>query len=146
MTDDVRELDDAVHQQITYLSERGNALMEDGAPARAVEMFERALDLVPEPKTDWEAATWLNASVGDALFAQRQFAAARDRFLDALNCPGGPTNPFIQLRLGECCHELGDLPRARQHLMRAYMLAGLEIFASEPRKYYDLIRNDVAAR
>jgi tetratricopeptide (TPR) repeat protein len=146
MNDEVRELDDAVYHQITYLSERGNTLMDEGAPARAAEMFERALDLLPEPKTDWEAATWLNASLGDALFAQQQFAGARDRFLDALNCPDGPTNPFVQLRLGECCHELGDAARAKQHLLRAYMLDGPQIFASEPRKYYDVIRNDVPAR
>jgi tetratricopeptide (TPR) repeat protein len=146
MTGGPAALDEALYQQITYLSERGNAFMDAGAPASAAGMFERAMDLLPEPKTEWEAATWLNASIGDALFAQEQYAAARDRFLDALNCPGGPANPFVHLRLGECCYELGETARAKDHLMRAYMLEGREIFASEPRKYYEAIRPDVSPR
>jgi tetratricopeptide (TPR) repeat protein len=134
------ELPDALYQQVTYLSERGNTLMDDGEPAKAAELFEKAFALLPEPKTEWEAATWLNASIGDALFAQEHYREALQYFLDALNCPDGISNPFVQLRLGECFYELGDRERASEYLLRAYMLAGREIFEDEPQKYFLAIK------
>jgi tetratricopeptide (TPR) repeat protein len=134
------ELPDALYQQVTYFSERGNAFMDSGDPARAAGMFEQAFALLPEPKTEWEAATWLNASLGDALFAQEKYREALEYFLDALNCPDGIGNPFIQLRLGECFHELGEEGRAHEHLLRAYMLEGQKIFEDEPRKYFAAIQ------
>ncbi len=134
------ELPDALYEQITYLSERGSVLMDSGEPAKAADMFEKAFDLLPEPKTEWEAATWINASHGDALFAQQKYREALQYFLDALNCPDGVSNPFIQIRLGECFYELGNRERAEDHLMRAYMLEGDRIFHNEPRKYFLAIR------
>jgi tetratricopeptide (TPR) repeat protein len=132
-------LQEVLYRQITYFSERGNVLMDAGRPAAAADLFLRAMELLPEPKAQWEAATWLNGSLGDALFAQQNYRGALQYFADALNCPDGIANPFIQLRLGECFYESGDLVRAEDHLMRAYMLEGREIFASEPEKYFELI-------
>ena len=103
------------------------------------------MDLLPEPKVQWEAATWLNASIGDARYQQKDFTAALEALLDALNGPDGVSNPFIHLRLGECFQELGQVDRARDHLMRAYMLAGREIFESEPPWFFRLIEPEVTS-
>ena len=43
------------------------------------------------------------------------------------------------LRLGQCAYELGK-QEAAEYLMRAYMLAGEEIFEDEDEKYFNLIR------
>jgi len=137
------ELDDALYEQILQLSEEGNRLMDDRRWERAAAVFQQALDLLPPPKNQWEAATWLYGSLGDAYFQNRDFQNAREALLDALNCPDGITNPFLQLRLGETFFELGDLERAREHLLRAYALEGKAIFQEEPAQYLDFLKKHV---
>jgi hypothetical protein len=40
---------------------------------------------------------------------------------------------------------MGEFERAREHLLRAYMLEGAGIFQSEPPKFFECIKDDVAA-
>ncbi|MDQ1835460.1 hypothetical protein [Massilia scottii] len=87
------ELNAALHNKIEDLSEDGNALLENGDRQATVAKWNQALDLVPEPKSDWEAATWLYGSIGDAYFEGRDLDSAKATFFDALNCPGGTENP-----------------------------------------------------
>ncbi len=62
---------------------------------------------------------------------------------------GGYGNPFIMLRLGECCLELGDEKNATEYLLRAYMMDGREIFEADGngeddgQKYFDFLRTHV---
>lgn len=137
------ELDDAIYDRVTALSQEGNRHMDMGNWSKARTVFEQALTLLPDPKDEWEAATWLNASLGDANFAAKDYMRARTALIDALNCPDGQANAFIHLRLGEVSLELGEPDRAREHLLRAYMLGGEELFASEPPRYRQFIRPDV---
>ena len=46
-----------------------NALMEKGKFKKAYAVFEKGLDLVPDPKNDWEASLWFYVSLGDAKFS-----------------------------------------------------------------------------
>ncbi len=54
----------------------------------------------------------------------------------------GYNNPFVMLRLGQCCYEL-DKEDTQEYLMRAYMLAGEEIFEDEEDKYFRCIQEMV---
>ncbi len=83
-------------------------MAESGDTLGAWKKFLDALQLVPEPKTDWEATTWLLASIGDMAFVRGKFDKARDALEDAVRCPNGLGNAFIHLRLGETLFELGD--------------------------------------
>jgi hypothetical protein len=50
-------LSDDVLERIESLSERGDALLEDRGDWRAAAaVWSQALDLLPDPKTQWEAA------------------------------------------------------------------------------------------
>lgn len=62
---------------------------------------------------------------------------------ESLKCPDGLGNPFIQLRLGECFFELGNITKAKEHLLKAYMIEGEEIFEDEPQKYMNLISKNI---
>jgi hypothetical protein len=84
--------------------------------------------LLPEPKTDWEAATWILGAIGDANFLGKDYLAGRENLSMAMHCPDAIGNPFLHLRLGQCQFELGNLDRAADELARAYMGAGDEIF------------------
>jgi hypothetical protein len=78
--------------------------------------------------------------VGDANFLGGDFAAGRDNLSNAMHCPGAIGNPFLHLRLGQCQFELGNLDRAADELMRAYMGGGPEIFENDDQKYVKFLQ------
>ena len=125
------ELPGDVRNRIQVLCELGDALASAGKYPAALEQYWAAWDLLPEPQTDWEAATWILAAIGDANFLNEDFEAGRDNLSMAMHCPNAIGNPFLHLRLGQCQYELGDLDRAADELARAYMGAGADIFSGE---------------
>ncbi|WP_246637317.1 tetratricopeptide repeat protein [Burkholderia catarinensis] len=132
---DMAELDNVLYERIGALSEAGDALAEDEDYEGALAKYREAFDLLPEPKTRWEAGTWLMAAIGDANFHQADYAAGRDNFGHAMHFPNAIGNPFLHLRLGQCQFELGNLDRAADELMRAYMGGGPELFEDEDDQY-----------
>lgn len=67
------ELSDELYDRIEELSETGNEAMESEDYAKAISCFQEALDILPEPKEDWEAYLWLVGSIGDAHFMMGNF-------------------------------------------------------------------------
>ncbi|WEK07294.1 MAG: tetratricopeptide repeat protein [Candidatus Pseudomonas colombiensis] len=95
----------------------------------------RAWELIPQPKENWEAATWVLAAIADALYLSGDLAAARDTLEHAMHCPDALGNPFLHLRLGQVLFDSGAPDQAADQLMRAYMGAGAAIFAEEDPRY-----------
>ncbi|MCV0397646.1 MAG: hypothetical protein K5872_17550 [Rhizobiaceae bacterium] len=138
------KLDDETHAEVERLSELGNAALDDfDNPRLAIRHWNEALALLPDPKSDWEAATWLHASIGEGYFALGEFDEAEQSFRDAYACPGGIENPLIPLRIGQCAFELERPQDAREFLLRAYMLEGDDIFEDEDEKYFSFLRSEV---
>lgn len=129
------ELDDDIYDKITLLSKEGNKLINADKFDDAIDKFNKALNLVPEPKTDWEASTWLYTAIGDAYFLKGEYPKSLDNFYDAYNCPDAVDNPFINLRLGQNLFELNQMEKAEDFLMRAYMLDGTKVFKGDGKKY-----------
>lgn len=67
------ELSDELYVRVEELSETGNEAMENEDYAKAISCFQKALDILPEPKEDWEAYLWLAGSIGDAYFMMRNY-------------------------------------------------------------------------
>lgn len=135
------ELPEAIHSEILRLSAEGDALAGQRNFSAAIPLYWQAWDLLPEPQTEWEAATWLLAAIGDANFLGQDYIAGRDNLSTAMHCPNAIGNPFLHLRLGQCQFELGVLDRAADELMRAYMGAGLEIFNGQDPKYLRFLQS-----
>lgn len=133
------ELSDDIHARIQTLCQRGDALADTGEFPAALAQYWAAWDLLPEPQTDWAAATWILAAIGDANFQGGDFTAGRDNLALAMHCPDAVGNPFLHLRLGQCQFELGDLDRAADELARAYMGAGEEIF-DDAAEYFAFLK------
>jgi len=134
------ELPDSIHDEITRLAEEGDIRADEGSYREAIEKYVEALELLPEPKTGWEASTWLLASIGDVHFRAGNHELAVTALSDAMHCPDALGNPFIHLRLGQSQFELGNLPRANDELARAYMAAGKEIFDEDDPKYFQHLK------
>ncbi|MDO6811041.1 hypothetical protein Q4603_20640 [Zobellia galactanivorans] len=137
------ELDDKIHSQIEDLCAKGDHLAEEGNFAAALENYWNAFDLVPEPKTDWDSATWILTAIGDANFLGNDFKAGVDNLTYAMHCPGAIGNAFIHMRLGQCQFETGNLDRAADELTRAYALEGEEIFSEDAPKYLEFLKTRI---
>lgn len=129
------ELPDRIHEEIKRLCAAGDQHSKRQAYPEALASYWAAWDLLPEPKIDWEAATWILVAVGDANYLGGDYVAGRDNLSNAMRCPDAIGNPFIHFRLGQCLFEVGDLDRAADELMRAYMGAGRKIFDEHDSKY-----------
>jgi tetratricopeptide (TPR) repeat protein len=106
----------------------------------ALEKYAQAWDLLPEPRDDWPAATWILMSAGDCHFRMREFVDGAEVLMDAIDFPDGDTNPFLFLRLGQCLLEIGQLNEAANALEEALRLGGEEIFSDEDPKYLGFIK------
>jgi len=128
------------HDKIVQMSEQGHVLAEQGKWQEAADTFRGALALLPEPRSQWEAATWLLGSIGDVSFQMKAYEQAAQVLTEALSCPAAIGNSFIHLRLGQCQLELGDTERAAEELARAYAIEGKGIFAAEDPKYLAFLK------
>jgi len=135
------ELPEDIHNKIERLCATGDAQAKQQQFAQALTSYWAAWDLLPEPKMEWEAATWILAAVGDANFLGGDYVAGRDNLSNAMHCPGAIGNPFLHLRLGQCQLEVGNLDRAADELMRAYMGAGADIFEDQDPKYIRFLQS-----
>jgi hypothetical protein len=138
------ELPDEIYTDIQSLCAAGDEHVDAAQYAEALRSYQAAWSMLPEPKTDWEAATWILAAMGDACFLSGDFAGGRDHLSTAMQCPGGIGNPFLHLRLGQCQLELEAFDRATDELMRAYMGAGPDIFRDDDPKYIRFLQSKAA--
>lgn len=106
----------------------------------------RRLRALARAKAIWDAALWLQASLGDTFFEQQQYERALAHFLDARASADGAGNPFVALRLGECYFELGRGEEAKRSLLQAHMTEGDESFEAEDPKYLEAIRAELTTR
>src|SRR4051794_13294551 len=90
------ELGILLHRRIRHHGERGDELLGRGALADAVTEYRTALQLIPEPRHDWAASTWVLGSLGDVLFRLGRHQEAHAALSEAVTCPGGAANAFLQ--------------------------------------------------
>lgn len=140
VTSDARELDAATYEQIKAFCAKGDQLAEKRAFDEAIAAYNDAWDLVPDPKNDWEASTWILAAIADACFLAGYRTTAIEALQYAMTCPGAIANPFLHLRYGQLLFDTGALDHTADELMRAYMGAGAEIFASEDPRYLEFLQ------
>lgn len=135
------QISEVDHLKVKKLSSEGNTLAEKGLFDEAIIKFTEALQVLPPPRNQWEANTWLLSAIGDMFFLKEEFAIATKYFYDSLNSPEGINNPFINLRLGECLYNMTEFAKSKEYLLRAYMIDGKNIFNEEDKKYFDFIKD-----
>ncbi len=132
-------LEDEVYDKIQEYCENGDEYVNAYDFDKAIEEYKKALDILPEPKTDWEASTWVYCALGDVYYLKDEYDLALDYLFEVLKCPDGLGNPFVSLRIGQCFYEKNNFDKAKEFLLQAYMMEGTDIFADEDEKYYNCI-------
>lgn len=136
-----KELPAQVHQAIQRFCADGDKLAANEEFEAAIAEYNRAWEIVPDPKNDWNASTWILAAIADAAFLAGYKTSAREALDYAMTCPDAIGNPFLHLRRGQVLLDVGDEAEAADELIRAYMGGGLELFASEDARYLTFLRS-----
>ncbi|HET7487314.1 MAG TPA: hypothetical protein VFJ85_05250 [Acidimicrobiales bacterium] len=119
---------------------RGDELASRGDFSGALHAYNDGWRLLPDPKEDWDAATWLLGSIADVSFQAGWYTNARRALDFVMYCPNAIGNPFLHLRRGQVLFEQGEYDGAADELIRAYMGGGPEIFESDDPKYLAFLR------
>jgi len=139
MIDGVRELPGELHGLISKHCSEGDRCAEAHQFEAAIAAYNEGWKLIPEPKNEWKASTWILAAIGDACFLAGFRTSAREALEYAMTCPDGLGNPFLHLRLGQVLFDADEKDAAADELIRAYMGGGREIFDAEPPHYLDFL-------
>ncbi len=139
------ELSEKIKNKIEELAEIGNGFYDSKQYDEALKVWEEALSLIPHPQQFYSETVWFLASIGDIYFIQNNFDKAYQCFDAARgNLSGeGYGNPFVILRLGESCLEIGDEKNALEYMLRAYMFEGEEIFDEDNPKYLEFLSTHI---
>lgn len=140
-----KEISEQLQYELDMRAEEGNKYFDNNEYDKALEIWKKALDLIPEPKKNFSEAVWFLTSIGDIYFIQEKYEEAFNNFEDAKNNLSGDgiNNPFILLRLGKSELELGKKELATENLLRAYMLEGKEIFEEDDKKYFEFLKSKI---
>lgn len=138
---DSKSMDPKTKVAIEELTESGNALLQNGEYKKAIVDFQKAYKLIPRPKKAWKDGVWILASMGDAYFFRKDYEAAIDNLVIAMEYPDGMGNPFLHLRLGQSYYETGDLKNAADEFALAYDIQGEDIFGYEDPKYFKFLKS-----
>lgn len=136
----MRKLEQGVSERINAICEHARRLVDGGDIKFAVTKYIEALNLIPNPKMDYKAATYIYTNVGEVYWRAKDYKNSGTAFSQASICPGGADNPVIVMRIGQCLLECGDKARAEEYLLKAYLLGDEEIFAQEDEKYIQIVR------
>lgn len=134
------ELDRRLYDEIKIHCAQGDELAEEQKFKEAIVEYNKAWELVPDPKNDWEASTWVLAAIADSAFLAGYLTTAREAIEYGMTCPGAIGNPFMHLRYGQILFDVNEKNRAADELMRAYMGAGADIFSMEDPKYLAFLK------
>ncbi len=122
---------------IEQLMEKADKLLDYSDPKKAQVLYEKALELLPEPKWEQELYLELMVAIGDALISQNKLGEAMKQFDRILKIPGADEIGLIHLRRGQIAYYNNKLDVAKTELVRALELGGEELFEDEHEEYYN---------
>lgn len=112
------ELSKKIIHKVSKLSDDGDNLLEQGNQKKALIKYFEALKLIPEPKFNWNISRYLYISIGDAYYLCKNYNEALLYMQNALKCPYGVDDAFINLRIGQCLYEQDNFEAAKKYLFQ----------------------------
>lgn len=138
-------LPDSLFQTICHILNKGDVARSSAKYEDAIAFYLSAIDILPEPRSDWDILASLVISIGDTYYEAQQYTIADSYYAAALKDENGIANPYVWYANGRNLVKMGEIKVAIDSLMRAYMLAGDEIFTIDNDEFKVYI-NDIISR
>jgi tetratricopeptide (TPR) repeat protein len=134
------ELPDELFAQLEAISDEANRLAEENRFEPALQEFQKAWALLPEPRIEWSAAVWILGSIGEMQFLLQRYEDARKTLQTLMdNVEDAKTTGLLCMRLGQSLFELGERSTGSDWLSKAYAIEGAELFEGEDPKYLEFV-------
>lgn len=118
------------------IMESGNALDERGDKDAARSAYQKAWDLLPEPKLEWPPlSAWITGSFYNLHFDNADFAAAKQWAQKSLHARESEIDTGPLIAMGMAHFELEEYAQARAYFDEAYRYGKARAFQERPRKY-----------
>lgn len=117
--------------------EKGNELHSRKSYDGALKEYFIAWELLPEPKLDWEIASWIAACIYSAYFDIAAFTKAKEWAEVALRTRGSDIDTAPLIDLGMVCFELESFDESYNYFDAAYNYGKARPFKGKPKKYLE---------
>lgn len=136
-------LEEKIFNKIERFNQQAEKLIAQAFFPEAVKEYQKAWNTLPEPRQLWDAALWIKVGQAECLLTMSDFAAAKNKLLEAILCAGAVANPLVHLLLGISCFELEDKHCALEEFKIAYELEGADIFQEGDEKYQQFLMSQI---
>lgn len=135
-------LSDDISEKVDELAIKGDDFFDKGEYEKAIEIYKKGIEIIPEPKNLWETKLWFTAAIADSFWNQKRYNEALEYLDESLEVEGGEENAFIRLRRGQVLFELSRTEEAKKEFQIGYEIEGDKLFEEEDEKYLKLIKEE----
>jgi tetratricopeptide (TPR) repeat protein len=135
---ELSNVDPDLEQNIISIVEDGNVFNVNKNYSSALQNYQKAWALLPEPKLEWELISlWLSGSFYTTYFNLKDYENAKIRAHSKLAATSSDidTGPYIDL--GMVYYELGQYDEAYKYFNAAYECGKTRAFKERPKKYLE---------
>lgn len=137
----MEDLNPTLKEQVVALCNKALEAQEEERYHASNRDLQKMYELLPEPKSEWKAYTWLISNMADNHFEQEEYAEGFKMFSEVFKLDTTATdNAYLCLRRGQCALEIKNQDVASELLARAFQLEGKELFEDEHLKYLKLVK------
>lgn len=127
-----------LEERIVCLIEEGNACNSMGDYPSAIQSYQEAWDILPEPKLGWEMlSAWLSGSFYTVYFINADYESAKVWAEAQLKSTDNAIDTAPLIDLGMVYYELLCYKDAYKYFDDAYALGNVRAFKERPKKYLD---------
>lgn len=125
-----------LENRIIGIITEGNECDDNKEFKAAIDKYDEAYNILPEPKFEWEMlSAWLAGSYFNAYFSLGNFAEAKHWAVNELKYKGSDIDVGPLMDIGMASYELGQFDEAYENFNAAYMYGKERPFKEYPKKY-----------
>ncbi|XTZ38662.1 hypothetical protein ACQYRI_00960 [Salmonella enterica] len=133
---ELSKIDAELENKIVDIISNGNKLDDEKKFAEALNKYDEAYALLPEPKFEWEMiSAWLAGCYFNVYFSLQNFTKAKDWAIIELKYRSSDIDITPYMNIGMASYELGDLDDAFNNFDTAYKYGQERPFKEYPKKY-----------
>lgn len=134
---ELAEENQKLEEAIVSIVEKGNELHDGKSYEEALDEYNKAWELLPEPKLEWEIACWIASCIYSVYFDMAAFPKSKEWAEVALQTRGSDIDTAPLINLGMVCYELAQYDESYKYFDDAYSYGKAHAFKERPKKYLD---------